>query len=157
MDALLRPDPTPPARLEWNAEATAMNIVGIDHVVLRCRDLERMERFYIDVLGCTLTRRNEALGLIHLRAGSGLIDLVAINGELGRRGGAGPAAEGHNLDHVCLRIEPFDEGALRAHLRRHGLQIGPLHHTFGAEGVGPALYLKDPEGNSIELKGPSQS
>ena len=90
-------------------------------------------------------------------AGRGLIDLVAINGELGRRGGAGPAAEGHNLDHVCLRIEPFDEGALRAHLRRHGLQIGPLHHTFGAEGVGPALYLKDPEGNSIELKGPSQS
>ncbi|MEA5442448.1 VOC family protein [Cyanobium gracile] len=138
------------------SEATAMEIIGIDHVVLRCRDLERMERFYIDVLGCTVARRNEALGLIHLRAGNSLIDLAAVNGELGRRGGAEPAAEGHNLDHVCLRIEPFDEEALRAHFRRHGLQTGPLHHTYGAEGIGPALYLEDPEGNSIELKGPCQ-
>ncbi|MCP9929954.1 VOC family protein [Cyanobium sp. AMD-g] len=138
------------------SEATAMEIIGIDHVVLRCRDLKRMERFYADVLGCVVTRRNDALGLIHLKAGSGLIDLADVNGELGRRGGAGPGTEGHNLDHVCLRIEPFDEGALRVHLRRHGLEAGPLHHSYGAEGVGPALYLEDPEGNSIELKGPPQ-
>ena len=104
-----------------------------------------------------MTRRNDALGLIHLRAGSGLIDLADVNGVLGRRGGAGPGAEGHNLDHVCLRIEPFDEEALRAHLRRHGLPDGPLHHTYGAEGVGPALYLEDPEGNSLELKGPPEA
>lgn len=133
-----------------------MQIIGIDHVVLRCRDLERMERFYTNVLGCAVTRRNDALGLIHLKAGNGLIDLAAVNGELGRRGGVGPGAEGHNLDHVCLRIEPFDEEALRAHLLRHGLEAGPLHHSYGAEGVGPALYLEDPEGNSIELKGPPQ-
>ena len=149
-------EPVPPALPEENAEPTVMTIVAIDHVVLRCRDLEHMERFYIDVLGCTVARRNEALGLIHLRAGNSLIDLAAVNGELGRRGGAEPAAEGHNLDHICLRIEPFDEEALRAHLRHHGLEAGPLHHTYGAEGVGPALYLDDPEGNSIELKGPPQ-
>jgi glyoxylase I family protein len=137
-------------------EGTAMEIAGIDHVVLRCRDLARMEIFYTAVLGCTVVRRNEPLGLIHLRAGSGLIDLAAVNGELGRRGGAAPGTEGHNLDHICLRLEPFDEDALRAHLRRQGIEAGPLHHTFGAEGVGPALYLQDPEGNSIELKGPPQ-
>lgn len=130
-----------------------MQIAGIDHVVLRCRDLELMERFYTDVLGCTVARRNEALGMIHLRAGNALIDLAAVSGELGRRGGAAPGRGGHNLDHVCLRIEPFDEGALRAHLRRHGIDAGPLHHTYGAAGDGPALYLEDPEGNSIELKG----
>jgi catechol 2,3-dioxygenase-like lactoylglutathione lyase family enzyme len=133
-----------------------VHIAGIDHVVLRCRDLERMERFYTEVLGCTVVRRNEALGLIHLRAGSGLIDLAAVDGELGRRGGAAPTKEGHNLDHVCLRVEPFDEAALRAHLLLQGIEAGPLHHTFGAEGVGPALYLQDPEGNSIEIKGPAE-
>ncbi len=132
-----------------------MHIAGIDHVVLRCRDLERMERFYTTVLGCAVARRNEALGMIHLRAGSALIDLAAVSGELGRRGGAAPGGRGHNLDHVCLRVEPFDEAALRAHLLRQRIDPGPLHHTYGAEGVGPALYLQDPEGNSIELKGPS--
>ncbi len=132
-----------------------MHIAGIDHVVLRCRDLERMERFYTTVLGCAVARRNEALGMIHLRAGSALIDLAAVSGELGRRGGAAPGQDGHNLDHVCLRVEPFDEAALRAHLLRQRIDPGPLHHTYGAEGVGPALYLQDPEGNSIELKGPS--
>ncbi|PSB37351.1 VOC family protein [Aphanothece minutissima] len=134
----------------------SIRIVGIDHVVLRCRDLERMERFYIDVLGCTVVRRNEPLGLIHLKAGSGLIDLAAVDGELGRRGGAAPGAEGHNLDHICLRVEPFDEAALRAHLSRQGIDAGPLHHTYGAEGVGPAIYLEDPEGNSVEIKGPPE-
>ncbi|MCP9797996.1 VOC family protein [Cyanobium sp. Lug-B] len=134
----------------------SIRIVGIDHVVLRCRDLERMERFYIDVLGCTVVRRNEPLGLIHLKAGSGLIDLAAVDGELGRRGGAAPGAEGHNLDHICLRVEPFDEAALRAHLSRQGIEAGPLHHTYGAEGVGPAIYLEDPEGNSVEIKGPPE-
>jgi catechol 2,3-dioxygenase-like lactoylglutathione lyase family enzyme len=133
-----------------------IEIAGIDHVVLRCRNLQRMERFYTDVLGCTVVRRNEPLGLIHLRAGSGLIDLAAVDGEMGRRGGAAPGKEGHNLDHICLRIEPFDEAPLRAHLGRQGIEAGPLHHTFGAEGVGPALYLEDPEGNSIEIKGPAE-
>ncbi|WP_216904711.1 VOC family protein [Synechococcus sp. CCY 9618] len=133
-----------------------MAIVGIDHVVLRCRDLERMERFYTDVLGCTVARRNIPLGMVHLRAGSGLIDLAAVDGELGRRGGAAPTTEGHNMDHVCLRIEPFDEEKLRSHLLQHGIAAGPLHHNYGAQGDGPAFYLEDPEGNSVELKGPPE-
>jgi catechol 2,3-dioxygenase-like lactoylglutathione lyase family enzyme len=133
-----------------------MGIVGIDHVVLRCRDLAAMERFYTEVLGCPVVRRNEPLGLIHLRAGRGLIDLAAVDGELGLRGGAAPAAEGHNMDHVCLRLDPFDEQTLRAHFLSHGIDVGTLHHNFGAEGYGPAFYLEDPEGNSVELKGPPQ-
>jgi catechol 2,3-dioxygenase-like lactoylglutathione lyase family enzyme len=133
-----------------------MRILGIDHVVLRCRNLERMENFYTDVLGCTVARRNLALGMVHLRAGNGLIDLAAVDGELGRRGGAAPALEGHNMDHVCLRIEPFDEEALRSHFLAHGIEVGPVHHNYGAEGEGPAFYLEDPEGNSVELKGPPQ-
>jgi len=132
-----------------------MRILGIDHVVVRCKDLATMLAYYTTVLGCTVARRNEPLGLIHLRAGTAQIDLVDVDGELGRSGGAPPGAEGHNLDHFCLRIEPFDPESLRAHFSQFGIDIGPIHHNFGAEGFGSAVYLKDPEGNAIELKGPA--
>jgi catechol 2,3-dioxygenase-like lactoylglutathione lyase family enzyme len=131
-----------------------MRILGLDHVVLRCRDLDRMLAFYTAVLGCSIARRNEPLGLIHLQAGSAQIDLVDVNGELGRAGGAPPGPQGHNVDHICLRIEPFAPAELREHFRRHGIELGAIHHNFGAEGYGWAVYLKDPEGNAIELKGP---
>jgi catechol-2,3-dioxygenase len=116
--------------------------------------MERMLAFYTHVLGCTIARRNEPLGLIHLRAGSAQIDLVSMEGSFGRSGGAPPVRDGHNMDHFCLRIEPFDVEELRAHFGRHGIDIGPIHHNFGAEGFGPAIYLTDPEGNALELKGP---
>ena len=78
--------------------------LGIDHIVLRTKDLEAMIAFYCDVIGCTVERRQEAIGLYQLRAGSALIDLVPIDGKLGRMGGAAPGAEGRNLDHFCLRV-----------------------------------------------------
>jgi hypothetical protein len=79
---------------------------------------------------------------------------VPVDGELGRSGGAAPGAEGRNLDHFCLRVEPFDEAMIRAALRAHGIDAGPLATRYGAEGEGPSLYLHDPEGNVVELKGP---
>jgi catechol 2,3-dioxygenase-like lactoylglutathione lyase family enzyme len=89
--------------------AAPIRIPDIDHLVLRVADLGAMLRFYCDVLGCTVERRRDDLGLTQLRAGRCLIDLVTLDGPLGRTGGAGPAREGRNLDHFCLRIEPFDE------------------------------------------------
>ncbi len=128
----------------------------LDHVVLRVQDLERAISFYRDVLGCDVERRHPELGLVHLRAGASLIDLVGISGPLGRAGGAPAGAEGRNVDHVCLRVEPFDEAAIRAHLRACGLpDSGTLQQNYGAEGTGPSLYLSDPDGNSVELKGPA--
>lgn len=133
------------------------DVQRIDHVVLRARDLARSLRFYGDVLGCAVVRQREHLGLVHLRAGASMIDLVSVDGTLGARGGAAAGEEGRNVDHLCLRIEPFDEAALRAHLARFGLAPeGPVDLNFGAEGDGPSLYFKDPDGNTIELKGPSQ-
>jgi len=129
-------------------------IVHIDHVVLRVRDLATMLRFYTDVLGCTLERAQDELGLYQLRAGASLIDLVTVDGKVGRVGGAAPGPEGRNLDHFCLRIEPFDGEALRAWLSSRGADPGEAAQRFGAEGEGPSLYLSDPEGNVIELKGP---
>lgn len=128
----------------------------IDHIVLRVRDLDRAETFYRDVLGCDVARRRDDLGLRHLRAGASMIDLVAVDGKLGRRGGVAAGGEGRNLDHLCLRIEPFDEAAIIDHLAAHGLAPhAPASDNFGAEGEGPSLYFDDHDGNTIELKGPS--
>jgi glyoxylase I family protein len=126
----------------------------LDHLVLRVRDVDAMRAFYCDVLGCSVERRQDAIGLLQLRAGASLIDLVSLDGKLGRMGGAGPGAGGRNVDHFCLRIEPFDRDALLAHLQAHGVRIGEFGSRYGAEGEGPSQYLFDPEGNLVELKGP---
>ena len=129
----------------------------IDHLVLRVVDLEAMRAFYCDVLGCTVERVQEAIGLLQLRAGRSVVDLVPVGGKLGRAGGAAPGAEGRNMDHFCLRVEPFDDAAIRAHLQAHGVNAGPVEMRFGAQGEGPSIYLADPEGNVVELKGPPVS
>lgn len=127
---------------------------GLDHIVLRIRDKDRMVDFYAQVLGCTVEWDRPELGLTHLRAGDALIDLVTLDGALGRLGGAGPGAEGRNLDHVCLKVQPFDEAAIRAHLARHQVAVADAGDRYGALGYGPSIYVRDPEGNTIELKGP---
>ena len=129
-------------------------ILGLDHVVLRVTDMSRMARFYCEVLGCRIEREHEELGLMQLRAGQSLIDLIAVEGELGRKGGAAPGREGRNMDHVCLRVEPFDSGAIAAHLLAHGVVPGETKLRYGAEGEGPSIYISDPEDNTVELKGP---
>ena len=134
-----------------------IKIRDIDHVVLRVRDLERMIGFYCGTLGCTLEWRRDDLGLVHLRAGRSLIDLVPVEGPLGRKGGAPPGAEGRNMDHLCLRVEPFDESAIVAHLRALGARLGEIAPRYGADGKGRSIYLYDPEDNLVELKGPPET
>jgi glyoxylase I family protein len=131
-----------------------LRIREIDHIVLRVRDVDAMVRFYGEVLGCPVHRIDDKIRLVQLRAGRGLIDLIPVDSELGRSGGAAPGREGRNMDHFCLRVEPWDADAIRAHLRAHGVEPGAVALRFGAEGQGPSLYLSDPEGNTVELKGP---
>jgi glyoxylase I family protein len=132
-----------------------LNLRAIDHVVLRVRDIHAMAKFYRDVLGAQLVAYRPELGMTHLRAGAAMIDLVAVDGPLGRPGGAAPGPEGRNMDHLCLRVEPFEQDAIVAHLREHGVAVGDIRTRFGAEGNGVSIYLADPEGNTVELKGPS--
>jgi|SRR6188508_86669 glyoxylase I family protein len=120
-----------------------LTICGIDHVVLRVTDIERMRKFYCDVLGAQHVAWRPRLGMSHLRAGAAMIDLV-----IGERSGL-------NMDHLCLRVEPFDQRAIVAHLEKHGVKVGEIRNRFGAEGNGVSIYLTDPEGNIVELKGPS--
>jgi len=131
-----------------------LKIREIDHLVLRVVDLDRMLAFYCDVLGCAIERRQDEIGLVQLRAGRSLVDLVPVDGKLGRVGGRAPEREGRNLDHLCLRVEPFDGDAIRAFLRERGVEAGEVASRYGAEGEGPSIYVDDPEGNTVEIKGP---
>lgn len=131
-----------------------LTIRSLDHLVLRVTDLQAMMAFYTDVLGCPVEKIQADLGLYQLRAGTALIDLVPVDGPLGAKGGAAPGPEGRNLDHFCLQIDPFDAEAIIAHLRAKGADPAPVASRYGAEGQGPSIYVADPEGNVVELKGP---
>ncbi len=130
-----------------------ITVANIDHVVLRISDLESVARFYIDVLGARWEKKQEAIGLYQLRLGTSLLDLLPVNGKLGRMGGAAPGKEGRNVDHICFRVLPWDGEAVLAHLRANGIE-GEIVSRYGADGDGPSVYLADPEGNALELKGP---
>ena len=130
------------------------SIKHIDHLVIRVRLLQPMLDFYLNVIGCSMEKVQEDLALYQLRAGSSLIDFIPVDGPLGKLGGAAPGSEGRNLDHFCLRIEPFDGDRILEFLRARGLQPGKVESRYGADGQGPSIYVTDPEGNVVELKGP---
>ncbi len=131
-----------------------IKIREIDHLVLRVVNLDDMIDFYCTVLGCSIERRQDEIGLVQLRAGTSIVDLVPVDGKLGRAGGAAPGKEGRNMDHFCFRVEPFDEAGIRRHLKNNGVKAEPTMSRYGAEGEGPSIYMTDPEGNVVELKGP---
>jgi glyoxylase I family protein len=134
-------------------EDNPINIHLIDHVVIRVRDMDRMVSFYRDVLGCQPERSLDEAGLIQLRAGQSLVDLVDANGPLGRQAGGSPDHDAPNMDHLCLQVAPWDEESILAHLERHLVDFDAVGTRYGARGMGPSLYLRDPEGNTVELKG----
>ena len=153
----LSPTLSPSLREPFKGQITMkFQIHGIDHVVVRVADVDAMTRFYLDVLGCGLEKEQRDIGLIQLRAGSSLIDLLQVGGKIDRPESGTPGA-GRNMDHLCLRIDPFDAAELEAHLAAHGARIGEKAIRYGADGFGPSLYFFDPEGNMVELKGPPQS
>jgi catechol 2,3-dioxygenase-like lactoylglutathione lyase family enzyme len=136
--------------------AAPFTVLQIDHIVLRIADLTRSLAFYVDALGCLHEKTQGDIGLVQLRAGTTLIDLVPLDGLRGRAGGEAAGKTGRNVDHFALEIAPFDEAAIRAHLGKHGIDAGESKRRYGARGFGPSLYLTDPDGNTVELKGPSE-
>ncbi|HMG46209.1 MAG TPA: VOC family protein [Allosphingosinicella sp.] len=127
---------------------------GIDHVVLLVDDMAEARHFYCAVIGCAVDRALPEYGMLQLRAGAALIDLVDISSEEGAWARP-PAAGGRNMDHVCLATGPWDEAALRAHLAGHDVEIVEEGIRYGAHGDGLSFYVRDPSGNTLELKGPS--
>lgn len=128
---------------------TPVRLGGLDHVVLRVGNLDRAISFYQRVLGCHVERELQQPRLVQLRAGASLIDLVpaALSPH-----DAGDRA-GRNMDHFCVRVLGFDGAALKSHLQQNGVDPGEVHERYGAEGYGPSIYITDPDGNTVELKG----
>ena len=109
-----------------------------------------MIEFYCSVLGCSLEKRSTAVaGLIHLRAGDSLIDIMAASHESEEGGSVA-----RNMDHLCIQVEPFSEAGISEHLTRHGVEVGKFERRYGADGDGLSVYIRDPEGNEVELKAP---
>ncbi|WP_448566862.1 VOC family protein [Thalassotalea ganghwensis] len=130
-----------------------VTILGIDHIVLRTDKLDEMLSFYCDVLGCDVEREtDDELGLTQLRAGNALIDLVDIDGKLGRQGGQAPTKKNNNLDHFCLQLAPVSEQEIEHHLTQHGISVPKFERRYGAQGYGLSVYINDPQGNTVELR-----
>ncbi|MGB5444504.1 MAG: VOC family protein, partial [Psychromonas sp.] len=91
-------------------------------------------------------------GLIQLRAGSALIDLVSVDSELGRLGGGAATTTENNLDHFCLQIKSISEEEITRYLLSFAIVVQPFSRRYGAQGFGNSTYIKDPEGNTVELK-----
>ena len=134
--------------------ARPVEVLGLDHVVLRVADIEASLDWYKRVLGCTVERRIESFGLYQLRAGANLIDLVPVASKAGKPGGGAPGKTRRNMEHFALRLAAFDETKLRRYLKRRGVEAGETARRYGTDGHGPSLYLTDPDGNTVELKGP---
>ena len=134
------------------AADTPVTITGLDHVVLRVASLERAIQFYGTVLGCPIERELETPRLVQLRAGTSMIDLVPC--EPGDT--PGMSMGGRNMDHFAVRIAQMDVPALTAHLK-HGIDAGEVRRRYGAEGYGSSIYITDPDGNTVELKGPPET
>jgi glyoxylase I family protein len=127
---------------------------GLDHVVIRCTDLAAMKRFYCDVLGGTMAEEDTDIGLYHVRIGDHIVDLMPVDESSGRKGGPAPGADGHNMDHFAIQVTPYYDDAIREYLAACGIDLGATIIRGGAEGEGPGIHIKDPEGNTVELKGP---
>ena len=125
---------------------SSLRVRGIDHIVLRVADIDRAVDFYGRVLGLHVERRLSEIGLTQLRAGASLIDLVPKT----------DSDPGRNVDHYAVQIEAMDVAALTAHLKRQGIDPGEVRRRYGAEGYGSSIYITDPDGNTVELKGPPE-
>jgi glyoxylase I family protein len=126
----------------------SLRVKGLDHIVLRVADIDRAIDFYGKVLGLHVERRLAEIGLVQLRAGAAMIDLVPRTED---------EDDGRNVDHFAVQIEAMDVPALSAHLKRHGIDPGEVRRRYGAEGYGSSIYITDPDGNTVELKGPPET
>ena len=130
---------------------SVFTVQNLDHVVLRVTDMEKSLNFYIDVLGLDIAKTNEYYSMVHLRAGTSMIDLIDVNGRLGKPGGEAAKDTGRNVDHICLRVEPFNETAIIDYFAKHGMAVDKAGTRYGAQGEGLSVYCYDPDGNKVEL------
>lgn len=117
-------------------------VTGIDHLVLRSNNIEKMVNFYVNILGFSIEKINEDIGITHFRMGDHLLDLLKVTEK--------PSKE-KNLEHFCLRILPFDYESLKHYFQQHNIELLRYGKRYSAQGMGDSFYIKDPDGNEIEF------
>jgi catechol 2,3-dioxygenase-like lactoylglutathione lyase family enzyme len=120
-----------------------MRLTDIDHIVLNCADVEKELAWWRDELGLEPLRvdewRRKEVPFVSVRVNAGtIIDLFEA------------ARTGENLNHVALTVDDVDLDALAASGRFD--VVGGPSRLFGARGTGTGLYVRDPEGNVVELR-----
>jgi catechol 2,3-dioxygenase-like lactoylglutathione lyase family enzyme len=120
-----------------------MDVTGPDHVVLVSPDPDALVDWYESTLGLEVLRREQwhrnEVPFLSLRVSpTFLIDVMR-----GDRSGV-------NVDHLALTVEGVDLDELAAS-GRLPIELGPAD-LFGAQGVGRGCYLRDRDGNRLELR-----
>jgi glyoxylase I family protein len=124
-----------------------MEFDGIDHAVLRVTDIKRSLDFYVGVLGLSLERIIEDIGIYQLRCGRNLIDLHVL--PAGASLGQGTQ---RGIDHLCLSIRG-DMNKIVGYMAENKVEkASPVHERYGATGFGTSIYILDPDQYVIELK-----
>ena len=130
-----------------------VKIVEMDHIVLRCRDVDASLRFYNEVLGMEILRLDD------FKAGNVRFPSARLNADtiidffpspdqppIGKDGIK-------NQDHFCMVIEPQDMEALKSQCMSLGIEVQQGPGTrWGAHGNGTSLYIYDPDDNVVELR-----
>lgn len=137
------------------SQTPPFEIHGIDHVVFLVDDMDKALGFYRDLLGCKVGYEYPNLGMVQVWAGVSLIVLWDIT-HPGAKRAIPPISNGRNVDHVCLALGRFDPDEMKKFLEASEIQIVEEANHGGARGVGYSIYVNDPFGNKLELKGPPE-
>ncbi len=120
-----------------------MNVSEFDHLVINVSDVERSLAWYTEILGLTGERVDE------WRAGEVFFPSVRINDDTIIDLFA-VERTGQNIDHICLVVDRADVDAVSTD-PRFDIVDGP-GERWGARGVGWSVYVRDPDGNQVELR-----
>lgn len=120
-----------------------IRVSGLDHIVLTVADAHRSLAWYGGLLGLEPLRVSEwEAGEVFFPSvrvdATTIIDLIEV------------PRTGVNMDHVCLVIDPVDLAALAADPDLDVVE-GPVRR-WGAQGEATSLYIRDPDGNTVELR-----
>ncbi|MGQ0742550.1 MAG: VOC family protein [Alphaproteobacteria bacterium] len=127
-------------------------VSGFDHLSLTCRHAAATRKFYASVLGFRVSARMPQWGMTEISAGDATIVLVDAESDRGSWAKSTRGA-GENVHHFCLRLKSFDEIAFRTLLAKRGVAIEEEQREMTPKGMEHAFYVRDPEGNLVELRG----
>lgn len=118
---------------------------GVVHFSIPVSHLEASKKFYTELLGLTFLRESVAYQLMFLQAGKDYV--VLAKSETPIR----PNAEGSLRVHHAFAVEPAAYETAKAYLQENGVEI--LSEELRSSGTFPGrqFYIRDPDGNVIEL------